>query len=260
MVVITLFDKTRGDLIEKLEKLGYGVFVDGVHSGKEWFQKQYEKCPAVYIGGTLSDEDWEDPLFVVHYNGGTEIDVEGIKKWFVRFLILGETEGSSILGEKSVAQVLTVGDGFVPLGPKGMKEGDTGEEPYHFDWKELSGDLQGTVLYEITQPRVDRPYTTELVGKASHYDFFTNLFCCNTFGSKEDVMFLEEIWKYLDMEKLFGKFNLEKLYTERAEMLKWNEQPRIWRKSMREVQELLQWRFDKTKQSLGKRKGKDLTK
>jgi hypothetical protein len=67
------------------------------------------------------------------------------------------------------------------------------------------------MVYQVTKPGVELPFTTvtRSYTEQGHTPFFTDLFLSHEWGTcRSDILFLDQVWKHLDM---LGSFDIDTL-------------------------------------------------
>jgi hypothetical protein len=110
---------------------------------------------------------------------------------------------------------------------------------YSFEYKvDTSVDI---AFCQVCKPNTDRPYTLVIRNFSNRglKSFFSGIFASTSWGvSSHDYVFLQKLWKFLDMEKDYGVLDLEELLkdhvkrcTDGSEM-----EPEVYRLSSKTVQ------------------------
>lgn len=120
-------------------------------------------------------------------------------------------------------------DEFFELVPKPLKVENTAPEKnlepekellpdYSFEYKvDSSVDI---AFCQVCKPYTDRPYTLIIrnFSEKGLKGFFSGIFASTSWGvCSHDYVFLQKLWKFLDMEKDYGKLDLEKLLKDHIE-------------------------------------------
>ena len=240
------------DVVKWFTAAGYCPLVDSVH-GKDyhWFKNQFIKNYRLYKDGAtvysfvVEDLDAEmnfSPDFAIIFN---EDDEEvGDEAWArIRRFILGLFAGND--GGESVDDILpkpvlvTQDDFSLPE----VKDDGKDEDCYGF--KTTFIEDKNLMLYQITRPYTDLPYTTIVrdFKNVGHRPFFSALFVCTSWGvSRHDVPFLGMLWKHLGM---VGEFDIDELLKEATEACYPSEnkipkaEPEVYRRGIDEVMKTL---------------------
>lgn len=209
-----------GWILEKFLELGFSPLVDSVN---------------LKIDCTGEHRYYQGKRILISWNVGDEVGEEmwgKIDDWVERHFGKGEgdvSEADAFLKRPDVAELKTqkILDGVpeVPLG-----------KDYELRFKSLEG---GVMIYEVTKPNTDRPYTVVNRQFRDHVDFFSSLFVCQSWGvSRKDIAFLAECWKHLEME---GKLDLEHCVAERIRRCREEDapEPEVYRRSLEFVERLV---------------------
>ena len=251
----TLF---QTNLLKRFHELGFAPMVDSKHTTKEWFvenfmtldHKVFYNQPFL-LQGTIDQVDFDlsgIPHFVIYYTKNEESKLLTVEDWecIIRYFDWKLNEhGDGSDYQLRHAESLLLPPTSTPLeqGPESIPEDtdivkvkDMKKYYYKFESKHLSElDL---MMYEITKPFVDRPFTI-LIDKFSENgpkQLFSDLFISEDWGKDSmDIRFLDSLWTYL---KLDGTFNVDQILKERTESCYPNEsgeircEPKVYRISM----------------------------
>ncbi len=99
-------------------------------------------------------------------------------------------------------------------------------------------------LFEIVKPHTDLPYTIVVrdFNNRGLLPVFTSLVICHSWGvCSEDLGFLKELWRFLEMEEEFGMFDIEALMKDATERCVPTEgrlpepEPEVYRRTIDQV-------------------------
>jgi len=251
------------DLIKRLTDLGFAPMVDSKHTTKQWFNENFLTLDhkvfynqPFLLQGTIDQVDFDlsgIPHFVVYFTKNETIKFLSTEDWecIIRYFDwkLNEHGDGSDYQLRHAAKLLLppvtselkVGPDEAPEDTDIVKVKDMTKYYYKFESKHLSElDL---MMYEITKPFVDRPFTV-LVEKFSENgpkQLFSDLFISEDWGNDSmDIRFLDSLWNYL---KLKDKFDVDAILKERTESCYPNEsgeircEPKVYRISMESMME-----------------------
>lgn len=245
-------DDQHDTIVCKFIKLGFAPLVDANHAAcYHWFQKNVTQVPHKLFIFTeeqiyfFSVEDLHEdmdftPHVLIYFNEGDKISDEEWRS--VHAFLVGE-----FIGKKDDAY--EKGNKFMerPLNEiKGLPPTLENKEEDCYGFRMHKVEEKDTVLYEVTKPFTDFPYTSVIRewSKRGHVSFFPSLFVCTSWGvSRNDVPFLEYIWKQLEM---VGEFDMDKLLKEATEKCYPSSthapdpEPEVYRRSIEDVLYTLQ--------------------
>lgn len=119
-----------------------------------------------------------------------------------------------------------------------------GNDYYNLETKLLVD--EDIMLYEVTKPFTDLPYTTVTRNFSSkgHLPFFTDLFICQSWGvARNDIAFLQHTWNELQMDGVFDLDQLLKNATEKCLPSETNvpePEPEVYRRDLRSVVQIIE--------------------
>lgn len=217
-------DKHYGKILKVFTDLGYTTLADGVHYKDYQYLKDNVNVGRLFIFDADElfmftkenlDKDmiWQ-PDFAVVFHDNAEVTEE---QWDAIHLYCKQHLTNEVIDMTNTMKVHEL------LGkPTSMKAGlpEIPEiEPLqdYYSLNRFYLEPQDIMLYEVTKPHTDLPYTsvTRQYSKKGHLPFFTDLFICQSWGvARDDVAFLANMWKELNME---GIFDLEQLMKDATE-------------------------------------------
>lgn len=241
-------DSHYGNLLKTFTNLGYVALADGInYKNYNWYQKNI-KVGRLFIFDkdelfmfTVDNLDSEMiwlPDFAITFNDDALITEE---QWDEIHLYCKQHLTNDVIDMTNTMKVhellgkptsMTASIEDTP-----MLEAD--QDYYGFNRCYL--DQQDIMLYEVTKPHTDLPYTsvTKNYSKKGHLPFFTDLFICQSWGvARDDIAFLKEMWKELNME---GDFDIETLMKNATEkcMPKDDQlpepEPEVYRRSLNDT-------------------------
>lgn len=221
-------DDFKTECIKNLITLGIEPCVDARHKNDcDWRFQNFKKCPHRFYDKSLNaffqvheDDGSFNCSLVIAFNEDVEISE---MEWMTIFIwVTGRFSEDCLLIDKPHT-IKVKCDEIVK---------DVKDEGYSLKTFLSDDDI---MFYQITKPKVEVPYTTiiEKFSVVGHFDFFTNLFICESWGCGTDVQFLEELWKFFAMT---GEFNLDKMYYERVQRcIRGESEPVVYRAELDDV-------------------------
>lgn len=238
--------------INNLTNAGYAPFVDSVHkSDYGWLKNNFIYEHRFYLvtnhveDFTTENMDTEmifKPDLGIAFDIGVDVSFE---EWsyILEFIETIVHEG---MNPPNIEDILTK-----PITIKeSIPETNIEKAPHYYELKTQFIDEQDTMLYQVTKPFTDLPYTTltKEYSKKGHLPFFTSLFICSSWGvSSKDITFLEKAWVDL---KMVGEFHIAILMKERTQLcypssgILPEPEPIVYRRSIPDVLKTLQRQRD----------------
>lgn len=106
----------------------------------------------------------------------------------------------------------------------------------NYDFRTIYIEGRDCMMYEVCKPFTDVPYTTGVFNfkEAGHLQFFSALFTIGSWGiCREDMDFLFNVWKHLNMP---GEYNIENIVKEATEeCARGKVEPRVYRRTIEQV-------------------------
>lgn len=252
-------DPHYGYLLKTFTALGYTTLADGInYNNYNWYQRNIkvgrlfifdkDELFMFTVENLDSKMDWM-PDFAITFNDDAVITE---KQWDEIHLYCKQHLTNEIIDMTNTMKVHEL------LGRPTKMVANVDETPALEEKQDYYGfnrcylDEQDIMLYEVTKPFTDLPYTsvTRRYSKKGHLPFFTDLFICQSWGvARSDVAFLANMWKELKME---GEFDLEKLMKEATEkcMPKDDElpepEPEVYRRSLQDTILILKEKMEGT--------------
>lgn len=226
----TFFSESKAPvkLLANLQKFYGEVFVDGLTTTVMQLEPRYRGVNGYFFHFDIQDNLRIERNSLSYYNPDFESDfspkMPHLLLSFDKDKCLTEDDGRLV--ERFLHAMLDernhVPEEFFELVPKPTKIiglQTKGVEPeaelipdYSFDYKvDTSVDI---AFCQVCKPYTDRPYTLVIRNFSDRglKSFFSGIFASTSWGvSSHDYVFLNRLWMFLDMEKDYGKLDLEEL-------------------------------------------------
>lgn len=208
--------------VKNCKNAGYEPFIETYYKNNyDWLCSNfiYEHC-FYSITSTVTDFSKHHldrdmiitPDIAIAFNKDQTVSKE---EWKILYDFISHIAFEIPYNEKEVFRILTP-----PVIVKPIIENEPEKNHYqdHYSLETRFIEEHDTMLYQVTKPFTDLPYTTltREYSKKGHLPFFTSLFICQSWGvSNKDIAFLKKVWEDF---KMSGEFNIDILLKERTEM------------------------------------------
>jgi hypothetical protein len=258
---ITLFvDKPstskQTNLINNFHQYHYPVLIDAVHANDvEYMQTNFGPQTRFFVVSefiTIYPVDEIVPMlvkpdFVINFDEDENITE---KQWvcsyrYLETILLGINHPDDIVSEGK--QLLSTY--CCPALLYKTPEAQPPQQHEHYELRMKHIEDKDTMLIEVEKPYCDLPYTVVIheYSKKGLKSFFTDLFISQSWGvSRKDYAFLEEAWKYFDMQE---EYDLDKMLLEATQRCFPSEdrtpdpEPVVYRRPIESVLQTLQKRI-----------------
>ena len=258
--------KQEDDIVKRFLELNFAPLVDAHHKKSyEWFVNNVKPVPHklfsfehqnVYfydVDDLHNDMDFT-PNVLIHWNEGDIIEEEQwrwIREWLVYKFYTCYDFLDYMNDEIFRADLLMKRpDKHIPILPTQEKEEKLKEETC-YSFKTHFIEDKNTMLYEVTKPHTDLPYTSVIrnFSERGHKAFFPTLYICQSWGvSRHDLSFLSFMWKQLDLKE--EDFDIDVLLKEATEKCYPSKngppepEPEVYRRAIPAVLATLQFQQD----------------
>ena len=190
--VFTIFKGANAvKYIEMFEEVGFPSLVCEHGTIDKKFKDNYY----MFEEGRLVD-DIANAEFIVSFNEGQDVDVDRLMHWmFCLFTgVEYDEEFDRLLIRPKAQKIFAENTDVTNAGI------DQGRDYYDFDY--FYHEKLNAMFYEVWKPFTDLPYTTVVYDfkTVGHEAFFTNLFICPSWGCKDDLLFLNNVWKMFKLK------------------------------------------------------------
>ena len=196
--VFTVFNGVHAaELIEGFKKAGFESLV--VDHGV--VEKAYKKNYYSFADGEFIQDIYRAE-FVVHFKeDDEEIGIDMMENWVYAILIQDKITDESLLEFdklmiRPAAQKVYAENTDISSTGKQIVERD------YYDFDYFHHEKMNAMFYEVWKPFTDLPYCTVVYDfkTVGHEPFFTNLFICSSWGCKDDLLLLKNVWKYFKLK------------------------------------------------------------